>query len=160
MDRIPITAAVVEETDRLLAQGVDHAVISARLGITEYVVGVMAGDELRAGRHYSEQCHSRRAIKPSRAIDAATIRMIQRMLEVRILSPGQIAREAGISGNVVNQVAKGQRSAVSTERPYVFKDLEERFLPESIRCSGCHGMIAIVPCRVCRARREKSPARR
>jgi hypothetical protein len=32
-------------------------------------------------------------LNPSRAIDAATIRMIQRMLEVRILSPGQIARE-------------------------------------------------------------------
>ena len=156
MDRKPITAAIVEEADRLLAQGVEHAVISARLGITEYVVAVMAGDELRVGRHCPEQCHSRRVLNPARAIDAATIRMIQRMLEVGILSPGQIAREAGVSGHVVNLVAKGQRQAVSTERPYVFKDLDERFLPKSIRCSGCHGMIAIVPCRVCRARREKN----
>jgi len=152
MDRREITAAVVEEADRLLAEGVDHAVIAARLKITEYVVQVIAGDKLRVGRRQPPQRHPSSAANPQRGVDAATIRMIQRMLAVRILNHREIARETGVSEHLVGRVAAGQRLTLSTERPAVFKDLEERFLPQPIRCSGCHAMISIVPCRACRAR--------
>jgi len=151
-DRRGITAAVVEEADRLLAEGLDHATISARLGITQYVVGVMAGDTLRVGRPQPRQQFTRRVNNAGRGTDAATIRMIQRMLEVNILNFGEIAREAGVSRSVVEKVARGEREAVGTERPFVFEDLGERFLPRPVRCPGCGAMVSIVPCRACRAR--------
>jgi len=136
----------VEEADRLLAEKIDHAVIAARLGITEYVVEVIAGDKIGRRRKQPPQRHPSSAANPSRGVDAATIRMIQCMLAVRWLNFGQIAREAGVSRNVVEKVARDERPVVSTERPFVFQDLGEKFLPEPIRCSGCHAMISIVPC--------------
>jgi hypothetical protein len=156
MDRREITAAVVEEADRLLAEGVEHATISARIGITQYVVRVMADDKLRIGRKQPRQKSTRRGKRMHQGVDAATIRRIQRMLEVGILSHYQIAREAGVSDHLVGRVAAGRRAAVSTERPAVFKDLGERFLPTPIRCQGCRAMISIVPCRACRAQRPSS----
>jgi hypothetical protein len=153
MDRRQITAALVEEADRLLAQGMDHAVIVARLKITEYVVQVIGGDKLRVGRRQPPQHHPSAAVNPSRGVDAATIRMIRRMLAVGILNHREIAREAGVSDHLVGRVAAGQRLTLSTERLAVFKDLGEQFLPEPIRCSGCHALISIFPCRACRARR-------
>ena len=48
MDHTVVTAAVITEADRLLAEGLDHATIAAQLGITEYVVGVVANDKLGA----------------------------------------------------------------------------------------------------------------
>ena len=151
MDRREITAAVVEQTDRLLAEGIDHAVIAARLGITEYVVGVIDGDKLGKGRSQPQRPSKRRQSRTNRGVDAATIRMIQRMLQVGILNHGEIAREAHVSSHIVEQVASGRRAAVSTDRPVVLKDLGERFLPKPIRCSGCRAKISIVPCRACRA---------
>ena len=154
MNRPLITAAIVQETDRLLAEGIDHAVIAARLGITEYVVGVIDGDKLGKGRPQPQRPSGRRqGHTTNRGVDAATIRMIQRMLVVGMLNHKQIAREAHVSAHIVEEVASGRRSAVSTDRPAVFKDLGEHFLPEPIRCSGCRAKISIVPCRACRALR-------
>jgi len=156
MDRKQITAAVIEEADRLLAEGIDHAVIATQLGLTEYVVDVIAGDTIGRGRKQPPQKHIRRVTNAQRGIDATTIRMIQRMLAVSWLSSGEIAREARVSRSVVERVAAGKRPAVNTGRPIVFKDLGERFLHKPIRCPGCHGMISIVPCRACRARKGES----
>jgi hypothetical protein len=155
IERREITAALVEEADRLLSKGVDRAVIAARLGVTEYVLEVMARDRFRNGRPQPRQqfAHGARTVQPG--VDAATIRMIQRMLAVGILNYRQIAREAGVSPHIVEQVATGKRPPLSTERLRAFKDLRERFLPEPIRCSVCSAKIAIVPCRACRARRER-----
>jgi len=153
MDRREITAAVVEEADRLLAEGVDYATISARLGITEYVVRVIADDKHRRGRRQPRAYFKRRIHNRQNAVDAATVRMIQRMLAVGWLSHVRIAREAGVSANFVTQVAKGKRLPVATTRPAL--DEGERFLPEPIRCSGCRRRIAVVPCRICKALRRK-----
>jgi len=153
MDRKQITAAVIEEADRLLAEGVDHTVIATQLGLTEYVVEVIAGDTIGRGRKQPPQKHTRRVTNAQKGIDAATIRMIQRMLAVKWMGFDQIARQAEVSRSVVKQVAAGKRLAISTGRPIVFKDLGEQFLPRPIRCPGCHAMISIVPCRACRARR-------
>ena len=140
-----ITGAVVNDIDRLLAQGVGHAVIAAELTVSEYVVGVIAGDKLRVGRPPLPDRPGRRVSSVCRAVDAATIRMIERMLQVGILNQSQIAREAGVSASVVKRVAAGKRLAVSKERPYLFKDLGERFLPAPIYCSGCGAKLSIVP---------------
>lgn len=153
MHRVEITAAIVQEADRLLAEGVDYATISARLGITEYVVGVMAGDQLREGRPQPRDVFDGRRPNRQNAVDAATVRMIQRMLAVGILKHHEIAREAGVSPAFVGSVALGRRAAVDTSRPPLNDG--EQFLKAPIRCSGCHGMISIVPCRLCKARRQR-----
>ena len=102
-----------------------------------------------ARRRTERRVHNRQP-----GVDAVTIRMIQRMIDVGILNYGEIAQEAGVSRGVVEGLATGKREPVSTERPIVFKDLGERALPKPIRCSGCRATITVVPCLVCRARRE------
>ena len=152
MQRRQITAAVIMGVDRLLAQGLDHPTIAKRLGITEYVIGVVNGDEAGKGRRQPPDLYKSWARNRSLGIDAATIRMIQRMLQVGILSTGQIAREVGVSLNLVEDVAANKRLPLSAERPIVLKDLGEQFLEQPIRCPHCHASISIVPCRACRAR--------
>ena len=153
MDRKPITAAVVEAADRLLAFGIDYATIAARLGITEYVVSVMAGDELRVGRPQPRDSYKRHIHNRQNTVDTTTVCMVQRMLAVGQLNRREIAREAGVSGNLVSQIAKGKRPAVTTTR--VPLEEGERFLPERIRCSVCGAKNFIVPCRACKSRRQK-----
>ena len=155
MEHREITAAAIMEVDRLLAEGIDHAAISARLGITEYVVGVVAHDKLGRGRRPRPDRHGYRAENSQRGVDAASIRMVQRMLQVGMLPRREIAREAGVSLNIVEEVAVGKRLPLSTERPFAFQDLGERILAESLRCWGCGGVLSIAPCRTCRARRER-----
>ena len=159
MDRILITAEVVAEADLLLAFGIDHATISSRLGITEYVVGLMATDSARRGRRHPRQHSRRRVLNPRYSVDVATIRMIRRMLNAGILNHNQIAREAGVSRIVVEKIANGERLAIRASKALVFDDLGERCLEESIRCGGCGATIWIVPCRTCRARRSSSRSR-
>ena len=151
MERTVIRAAVIAEVNRLLAEGVDHATIAARLDVTEYVVGVVDGDVIGKGRPQPPDLSHGRMRNNVRGVEATTIRMIQRMLQVNLLSRRQIAREAGVSLSTVEDVTAGRRMPVSTERPIVFKDLGERFLERPIRCSDCGAMISIVPCRACRA---------
>ena len=151
MERTVITAAVIAEVNRLLAEGVDHATIATRLGITEYVVGVVDGDELGKGRPQPPGLSHRRQENSACRAEATTIRMIQRMLQVGMLCRRQIAREAGVSLNIVERVAVGKRLPINGGRPAVFKDLGERFLEKPILCTQCGGMISIIPCRACRA---------
>ena len=149
MNRREITAAVVDGVDRLLAFGLDHATIAARMAVTEYVVGVIATDRQRVDREQPPDLYARHVRNRRKAVDVSVIRMIQRMLAVGILNHGQIAREAGVSINFVTQIAKGDRTAVSTLRP-VLSD-GERFVPESVQCGECGRRIYVVPCRACRA---------
>jgi hypothetical protein len=148
MDRKVITAAIVERADRLLVFGIDAATIAARLGITEYVVDVIAGDRQRDGRRQPPDLHARQVRNRQKAVDISVIRMIQRMLAVGILNHRQIAREAGVSINFVTQIATGDRTAVSMLRPVVGDG--ERFVPESVRCGQCGRRIYVVPCWACR----------
>ena len=154
MDHTEITATVVEEIDRLLAQQTAHPVISDRLKVSEYLVGVIAGDKLGWGRRPTPGSAGQRTFNCLRGIDAATIRMIQRMLQVNMLPQRQIAVETGVSTRIVEMVAAGKRLPISTERPFVFKDLGERFVEEPFRCTHCGAMLSIVPCRACRALRS------
>ena len=154
MERRQITATVIKGVDRLLAKGIDYPTIAARLGITPYVVGVVANDGLGRGHSPRPNRCSYRSDQLNQYVDSATIRMIQRLLAAHWLDFGEIAREAGVSQAVVEDVAAGRRPAITSERPFVFKDLEERFVEESIRCSVCGAMLSIVPCRACRRRRE------
>jgi len=153
MNRREITAAVVDQADLLLAFRLDHAAIAARLGLTEYVVGVIASDRQRDGRRQPPDLYARHVRNRQKAVDVSVIRMIQRMLAVGILNHRQIAREAGVSINFVTQIASGDRTAVSTLRP-VLSD-GERFVPESVRCSKCGRKIYVVPCWACRALIQK-----
>ena len=123
------------------------------------MVRVVAHDKLGRGRRPRPDRHDYRAENSQRGVDAASIRMVQRMLQVDMLPRREIAREAGVSENIVEQVAAGRRLAVSTERPFAFKDLGERLLEKPRRCWGCGAPLAIVPCRTCRARREKPEPR-
>lgn len=151
MQRRQITGAVIMGVDRLLAQGLDYPTIAKRSGITEYVVGVVDGDELGKGRPQPRDLYSHQATNPADGVDTATIRMIRRMLQASVLTRREIAHEARVSLDTVEDVAMGRRIAMSTRRPIIFKDLGERFLERPVRCSHCGAMISIAPCRVCRA---------
>ena len=86
MERTEITAAVITEVDRLLGQGIDHATIAARLGVTEYVVGVIANDANRPeDPPRPPKRVSHRVRNAQSGVDATTIRMIERMLQVGML---------------------------------------------------------------------------
>jgi DNA-binding CsgD family transcriptional regulator len=152
MYRAEITAELVAEAQRMLADGVDHATIAQRLDITPYVVGLLACNRHLKACGKTPRCVSRPVPNMQRGIDAVTIRMVQRMLAAGVLRQGEIAREVGISSNMVAEVAHGKRLPVSTWRPYLQEG--ERFLPAPIRCSVCRANISVVPCRACQARRE------
>jgi hypothetical protein len=155
MDRKEITPALVEETERLLAEKVETAAIADRLGITQYVVEVIAHDvNRRVGPSHPQGQTGRRIPNSKPGIDASTIRMIQRMLAAGILNHVAIAREAGVSTNVVSDVASGKRKAVTTKRLHPAEG--EQFLPEPTRCRDCGALISITPCRACRARLERN----
>jgi len=149
MKRSDITTSVVMEVDRLLAEGLDCPTIAARLGISEYVVDVIAGDKIGRGRRPPAVPPCQRG-KSSPGIDAVTLRHIQRMLAVGWLNHEQIAREAGVSGNTVTEVALGRRP-ISTLR-YMEVDEGELFVPEPIRCGICGALVSVLPCRACRTR--------
>jgi len=152
MQHREITAAVIAEIDRLVAEGCEHAAIAQRVGVTEYVVQVMVGDKGRVGRPAPKQSQGSRYPHRPNTTDAATVRMIQRMLDVGILRHREIAREAGVSANFVSMVSQGKRVPLDTSRPSLAAD--ERFLMATIRCSVCRRRISIVPCRACRTVRE------
>jgi hypothetical protein len=154
MPRTRITGGLVSEIERLLDRNDDHATIAAGLDVGENVVSVIAGDKLRVGRPQVADLHEQRMLNGCRGIGAPTVRMVQRMLQVGILNQQQIAREAGVSPHIVEQVAAGLRGTVSTERPFVFADLDERFMPVPVRCAECGVLISVVPCRACRARQN------
>jgi hypothetical protein len=158
MGRKQITASIVEEIDQLLSQRIEHGLIAARLGITEFVVEVIAGDDCDRSRKQPEQRSTAAVPRLYQFIDAATIRMIQRMHAAGILRQGQIAREAGVSPQIVEDVVVGKRRAVSCHRPHIFRDLDEKFLERSVQCKECQAMIEIIPCRACRARRSLASA--
>ena len=85
-------------------------------------------------------------------VEATTICRIQRMLEVGWLNHQGIAREAGVSANLVADVASGKRPAITLSRPILAEG--ERFLPKPVRCSVCRVRISVVPCRACVANAE------
>ena len=151
LDRTEITAEVVEQADRLTASGADVATIATRLGITEYVAGLLVRNASLPARLGRPRPSSRQVANARAGLDATTVRRIQRMLEVGWLSHREIAREAGVSANAVGDVASGKRLAVTLSPP-ILSDGEE-FLPEPIRCQVCRARISVVPCRACGARR-------
>jgi DNA-directed RNA polymerase subunit N (RpoN/RPB10) len=144
-----ITDIVVAGVDRLLGQGRDRAEIAERLGVSKYVVGVVADDKERRRRRAPKRDKAYRYPSRPNTADMATIRMIQRMLDVGLLYHKEIAREAGVSANFVTLVATGKRLPLDTARPPLADD--ECFLKMPVRCSTCGRRISIVPCRACRA---------
>lgn len=150
MERSEITGAVVTQAEALLAEGAPHAAIAAQLGMTEYVVGLIAGPARGRGPAPKSQSTGRRLNSTPCEIDAATIRRIQRMLAVGWLSRNEIAREAGVSRNLVSEVARGKRKAQTLRQQSVAAG--EVFLARPIRCGKCGALLSIVPCRACRTR--------
>lgn len=152
MERTEITAEVVQAADRLTAFGIDAATIAARLRITEYVAGLLVRNASLPPCLGHRQPSSRRVKNIQAGIEATTIRLIQRMLEVGWLSHKEVAREAGVSANLVSDVACGKRTAITLSRP-ILNDGEE-FLPKPVRCSVCRARISVIPCRACGTRRR------
>jgi hypothetical protein len=151
MARKEITPALVDQVEGLVVEKVALPVISGRVGITEYVVAVIANDDGRRDRpSLPQRTVSRRIPNTKPGIDATTIRRIQRMLAAGILSHVEIAREAGVSVNTVSDVVTGKRKAITTKR--LNSSRGEQFLPEPMRCGQCGAMISVAPCRACRAR--------
>lgn len=156
MEHKEITAALVAEIDRLLAEGRRYATVAKRVGVTRYLVEVIARDKERVGREAPPDNEGLRYPDRPNSVDAGTVRMIQRMLKVGILQKREIAREAGVSPNFVRFVAQGRRAVIDTSRPPLSPG--ERFLPVPIRCSVCRSRLSIVPCRACAARRAQNSA--
>jgi len=94
MERREITAAVVEEAQRLLAEGMDPSTIATRLGITEYVADLLARNVSEKPDRIPPPRTARRVPNSQRAVGATAIRGVQRMLEAGLLSKGEIARAA------------------------------------------------------------------
>jgi DNA-binding CsgD family transcriptional regulator len=149
--RSRITAELVASAERLLAKGKKHGEIARELRISRYVVRLIERNARLQALCPPAPVPSDRVRNSQRGLDAATIRRVQRMLAVGILPPMAIAREAGVSKNMVQAIACGQRPAIALVPPPM--DADERFLPEPIRCSGCHALVSVVPCRACAARR-------
>ena len=152
MDRKEIIPDVIVEAKTLLAAGVDYTTIAARTGLTEYVLGILDSGRVSKGRPADGRRTGRCVINSRSGLDAATIRMVQRMLAGGMMRHSEIAREAGVSPNTVEAVAAGKRVVISTLRPLLNDG--ERFLPKPIRCNGCRAMISVVPCRACGVRGE------
>jgi len=150
MERREITAAVVEEAQRLLAEGMDPSTIATRLGITEYVADLLARNVSEKPDRIPPPRTARRVPNSQRAVGATAIRGVQRMLEAGLLSKGEIARAAGVSDSTVYDVAAGKRPAVN--RRTMVHGKEEQVLLVPIRCRGCRALISVIPCRVCRLR--------
>jgi hypothetical protein len=150
MVRAPITAAVVEEIDRLLAMCFAPATISEWMNVSEYLVHVIDGDAIGKGRRPPHDSSNDRSMSHSDAVDAMTIRRIQRMLAVRWLNREQIAQEVGVLANTVSQVAHDRR-LFRVPRHREVGDTQA-VLREPIRCKSCGASISIAPCHACYTR--------
>ena len=150
MQRREINAAVVQEAERLFRQGLKPATVAAQLEITPYVAGLLANHVDLAPCTSRPSRTDRRAASVPAGIDAGMIRSIQRMLAVGRLRQKEIARETGISTDLVSEVACGKRPATTLRRRKVSEG--ELFLTEPIRCGGCGALVSVVPCRACRTR--------
>ena len=153
MTRMPyttVTASVVGEIDRLLAEGLTPATISTRLNVSAYVVGVIAGDKIGRECQPPSGLSDCRAANRSDDVDAVTIRRIQRMLAVGWLNREQIAHEAGVVANTVSKVALGKRP-LRTLRHMEVGDTQA-VLREPIRCAGCGALLTVAPCQACYTR--------
>ena len=152
VDRPEVTAERIGQFERLLDSGVALDAAAGLMGLTPYVARLIrrhrrmpgAGPK-RGNKGTHRPAHTRSGV------EATTIRRIQRMLEVGWLEPTEIAREAGVSLNVVAEVATGRRDAISTTHATL--DKGERFLARPVRCEECGGLISVLPCRVCRVER-------
>jgi hypothetical protein len=152
MYRTEITAELVAEAERMMAERAQCATIASRLDVTPYVVRLIAGNRHLKSRGQVPQHGPRRLPNTPRGIDAVTIRMVQRMLAVGILPHVAIAREAGVSPTTVNDVARGKRLPISMSNPYLQQG--EQFLPIPVRCDVCCAKISVLPCRACQARKD------
>ena len=150
MSRRTITASLVEEIDRLLADGLAPAVISERLNVTPYVIGVLIGDEEGRGRKPPPDRYQTSEPKRSQTIDAMTLWRIERMLKVGWLEHEQVAREAGVACKIVSEVAMGKRPLAIMRHRRMPQG--QMLLCEPIRCSRCGASVYIVPCRACYTR--------
>lgn len=149
MSHTTITAELVAEAERMLAKGGRQRTIAVKLGITPYIVGMIACNRRLEPRGKPLRHVSRRVGNYQKGIDAMTIRLIQRMLEIRMLPHSAIAREVGVAPSTVKRVASGTRSAISMWKPYLQE--EEQFLAKPIHCRGCQKRIYVLPCRICQA---------
>ncbi|MBN2474275.1 MAG: hypothetical protein JXB62_06690 [Pirellulales bacterium] len=143
-----ITARVVADVERRLAEGVGPQAVAAELAVTPYVAGLIAQNAGRQALPMRPRKTARRIRNRQACVEAVTIRRIQRMLEVGQLRHKEIAREAGVSVTLVAKVARGRRAAITPLRP-ILSDGEE-FLRTPGRCRGCGALISVVPCRACR----------
>jgi hypothetical protein len=148
MERTEITAAVVAKFDRLFSKGTTLDEIVHRLGITLYVARLLAQSPGHALPNIKTRKTGRRVRNIQRGVDVATIRRIQRMLVVGQLNHQEIAREAGVSANLVADVASGKRAPVSHCQPVL--DQGESYVRHAHRCRGCGGLLVVIPCRACR----------
>lgn len=152
MQRTEVTAELVAEAERMVAQGATTAAVATALGITPYVAELIANNRGCQPCGQSHERGPRRIPNAQKGHDAVTIRMVRRMLDGGMLRHVEIAREVGVSTNMVTDVARGKRLPISMCNPYLQEG--ERFLPEPIRCSVCRALISVVPCRACYTRRQ------
>lgn len=150
MDRKEITAEIVAGIERLLLFGLKPAAIASRLGVSRYVVRVIAGDKHRPACAPPTEPKSRRIPNACRALDASTVRMVRRMLDVGFLPPSEIAREARVSESTVSVIARGQWRVGERFPPRLMDG--EQYVSEGTRCPTCGAAIVVVPCRACGAR--------
>jgi hypothetical protein len=153
MMRKEITSAIVVEIEELLAAEFTPAEIAAHFEISLYVVEVIARDEGNRRHHAPAPKGQPRILEPREPIDVSTIRMIERLLSVGILSYAEIGRDMSVSKSTVRDVAGGKRTAVVVARPGL--NAGERFLARPRRCGTCGANLVVSPCRACALGNEK-----
>jgi len=81
---------------------------------------------------------------------------VRRLLAEGRLSQRQIARATNVSRGTVGAIAAGRRPDYRSSRRAVDEEPLQPTGPPR-RCPGCGGMVYL-PCRLCRARRQKAKA--
>jgi DNA-binding CsgD family transcriptional regulator len=153
MKRKMITPDMVAEMEWLLAEKIKPAEIAVKLGISRYVVEVVARDDGFRGGSARQPRSKSGIVHENVTLDYGTIRRIQRMLSVGVLTYEEICRELGVSKSTVRDVASGRRPMVVYARPHLGRG--ERFLSQPRRCRICGANLIVSPCRACRMRKEK-----
>lgn len=147
MNHREITSGVVADAEKLLADGLDAAVVADRLGISLYVVKTIAQEHQSRNQPAPPAIPKKRFSEPQKRIDTGTIHNIQRMLNSSSCNHSEIARQLGISNKTVARVATGQRQTLSVSKSHLASG--ERSLSKPHRCRRCRALIHILPCRTC-----------
>jgi transcriptional regulator with XRE-family HTH domain len=92
-------------------------------------------------------------------LDPLTVAEVKWLLAAGTLSQREIARRTGVCRGTVLAIANGKRRDPTAEAD-VEPDAAEEICSRPVRCRGCGGRLAVLPCRLCKARAALAAVKR